>query len=107
MSWTNLEAEKIVKYLKEAHVHDSFPAIEKECTSYFDTYDMERDSLIEEFGFMNIPELQELLKRKCVVNSSVVDTACAIAAFKNKPEIQEEEKTAEEGYFLPTFIYNF
>ena len=94
MSWTNLEAEKIVKYLKEAHVHDSFPAIEKE-------------SLIEEFGFMNIPELQELLKRKCVVNSSVVDTACAIAAFKNKPEIQEEEKTAEEGYVLPTFIYNF
>lgn len=104
MSWISTDAEKIARYIDEKPVNYRFLPIDKSCFSYFEDYEKPGVS-IEEFGFSTIPELQNLLGKKEIVNSPNVDVACTVAVFNNKPDRNGQEEAEE--YTLPTFIYNF
>ena len=109
MNWIDLDVEKIVDCINNEYFDYVFPKIDRKCLSYFETYDVENEVYIDEFGFSTIPELRELLKRKKVIKNPEIDIICAISVFKNKPSIQKNDKEmeSEEEYILPTFIYNF
>ena len=103
MNWISEEAEKLAWYMEVKNIDYKFPVFDDLCDSYFENYDME-ENILEEFGFSTMPELQKLLQKKKVIHSLDIDRVCAVAAFKNRPDANEEKK---EEHMLPTFIYNF
>lgn len=103
MNWISEEAEKLAWYMEAENIDYKFPAVDDLCGSYFEDYDM-GENILEEYEFSTMPELQKLLQKKRVIHSLDIDRVCAVAAFKNRPDIDVGKS---EEHMLPTFIYNF
>lgn len=107
------DKEMLFHYVKEQY-HDEFAkkvftAIDTDAETYYESRDCSQ-MLLSEYGFRNIVELEEQLKKMWPDKpDNRLAKICAVAAFKLHQAqgfSEDNQKTGEEAQ-IPDFIYNF
>lgn len=103
------EQEKIREWVE--NIDDfRYEGIDKSLNSYFNISENDEMTIIYEYQFQNIIELEKLLhNRKRTIHSEIIDKICAIAAFKERNDARganEDVINEDRDWELPEFIYN-
>ena len=111
---SNEEKKRFIEWAAKYGEKDNFLTYQrdKDIDSYFIDFNNE-DNCVE-YGFSNVPQLQQQLSRMWTHDAALMETIrlCAISGFKGKPKNKEDTFATENATHgntvtIPDFVYAF